>query len=62
MGMEFVRARKLALYRTYPDSFAESEAEEFESYIKTKIPKPLSASALEILGETEIFSHLAKLK
>ncbi|PKC09560.1 family 3 glycosyltransferase [Rhizophagus irregularis] len=43
MGMEYVRARKLALYRTYPDSFAGAEAGEFESYIKAKIPKPLSA-------------------
>jgi glycogen synthase len=43
MGMEYVRARKLALYRTYPDSFAGSEVGEFESYIKVKIPKPLSA-------------------
>ncbi|RIA80155.1 Glycosyltransferase Family 3 protein [Glomus cerebriforme] len=42
MGMEYVRARKLALYRTYPDSFAGSEAGDFGG-IKVKIPKPLSA-------------------
>ncbi|CAH1755947.1 14483_t:CDS:2 [Entrophospora sp. SA101] len=42
MGMEYVRARNLALHRAYPDSFAGSELSDFQHY-KTKIPKPLSA-------------------
>ena len=40
MGMEYVRARKLALHRAYPDSFVGSE---IESFIHVKIPRPLSA-------------------
>jgi len=40
MGMEYVRARKLALHRAYPDSFVGSE---IDNYRKVKIPKPLSA-------------------
>lgn len=41
MGMEYVRARKLALHRAYPDSFVGEPDNEFESS-KVKIPRPLS--------------------
>jgi len=44
MGMEYVRARKLALHRTYPDSFSGSDSGDFDRH-KVKIPKPLSAPA-----------------
>ncbi|CAB4487868.1 family 3 glycosyltransferase [Rhizophagus irregularis] len=44
LGMEYVRARKLALHRAYPDSFAGSESGGFDQQ-KVKIPKPLSAPA-----------------
>ncbi|RIB26021.1 Glycosyltransferase Family 3 protein [Gigaspora rosea] len=42
MGMEYVRARKLALHRVYPDSFMGSDLGDFQQY-KFKIPKPFSA-------------------
>uniref|UniRef100_A0A1D1ZHG2 Glycogen [starch] synthase n=1 Tax=Anthurium amnicola TaxID=1678845 RepID=A0A1D1ZHG2_9ARAE len=44
MGMEYVRARKLALHRAYPDSFGGSDSGDFDQQ-KVKIPKPLSAPA-----------------
>ncbi|KAG9307288.1 hypothetical protein G9A89_017116 [Geosiphon pyriformis] len=42
MGMEYVRARKLALHRAYPDSFVGSDIGDLGN-LKVKIPKPLSA-------------------
>ncbi|CAG8522782.1 665_t:CDS:2 [Cetraspora pellucida] len=42
MGMEYVRARKLALHRAYPDSFMGSDLGDFQQY-KFKIPRPFSA-------------------
>ncbi|KAI8364364.1 glycogen synthase [Radiomyces spectabilis] len=42
MGLEYIKARQLALRRAYPDSFTDEE-EEIEMF--TKIPKPLSAPA-----------------
>jgi glycogen(starch) synthase len=42
MGMEYVRARKMALQRAYSDSFIDTELADFQQY-KVKIPKPLSA-------------------
>jgi len=41
MGMEYVRARRLALHRVYADSFVDAEIGSFEQY-KFKISKPLS--------------------
>lgn len=41
MGMEYVRARKLALHRAYPDSFANDPDDCFDHY-KAKIPRPVS--------------------
>lgn len=43
MGLEYIKARQLALRRIYPDSFVDDEEEE-EVTLK-KIPKPLSAPA-----------------
>ncbi|GAA5797159.1 glycogen synthase isoform 1 [Helicostylum pulchrum] len=43
MGLEYIKARQLALRRVYPESFLDDEEEE-EVAIK-KIPKPLSAPA-----------------
>ena len=43
MGLEYIKARQLALRRVYPESFIDDEEEE-EVAIK-KIPKPLSAPA-----------------
>jgi glycogen(starch) synthase len=43
MGLEYIKARQLALRRVYPESFVDDEEEE-EVAIK-KIPKPLSAPA-----------------
>ncbi|CAG8522138.1 7687_t:CDS:2 [Dentiscutata heterogama] len=42
MGMEYVRARKLALHRAYPDSFMGTDLGDFQQY-KIKIPRPFSA-------------------
>ncbi|CAG8570914.1 7298_t:CDS:2 [Ambispora leptoticha] len=42
MGMEYVRARKLALHRTYPDSFSGHDLSDLHNS-KVKLPKPLSA-------------------
>src|SRR6266542_1553172 len=52
MGMEYVRARKLALHRAYPDSFGSDFSDFDQSKVKkVKIPKPLSAPASpRILG------------
>ncbi|CAG8516472.1 3401_t:CDS:2 [Racocetra fulgida] len=44
MGMEYVRARKLALHRAYPDSFMGSDLGDFQQY-KFRIPRPFSAPA-----------------
>lgn len=43
MGLEYIKARQLALRRVYPESFIDDEEEE-EVTLK-KIPKPLSAPA-----------------
>ncbi|KAI5365288.1 Putative glycogen synthase [Septoria linicola] len=45
MGMEYVKARQLALRRAYPDSFAEGEDEPgfFDGTDSIKITRPLSA-------------------
>ncbi|KAI8993351.1 glycogen synthase [Pilobolus umbonatus] len=43
MGLEYIKARQLALRRTYPDSFIDDEEE--EESVPMKIPKPLSAPA-----------------
>ncbi len=42
MGLEYIKARQLALRRVYPDSFVD---EEEISPMAVKIPKPLSAPA-----------------
>ncbi|KAI7866406.1 glycogen synthase [Spinellus fusiger] len=42
MGLEYIKARQLALRRAYPDSFLEEEEDE---EVFRKIPKPLSAPA-----------------
>jgi glycogen(starch) synthase len=44
MGLEYIKARQLALRRAYPDSFIDDE-EELLSDAPVKIPKPLSAPA-----------------
>nr|CAG8436341.1 6992_t:CDS:2 [Entrophospora candida] len=47
MGMEYVKARKLALYRAYPESFNEKDSiiigDGDSDQNKYKIPRPLSA-------------------
>ncbi|CAJ0763501.1 3830_t:CDS:1, partial [Entrophospora sp. SA101] len=47
MGMEYVKARKLALYRAYPESFDEKDSiiigDGDSDQHKYKIPRPLSA-------------------
>ena len=42
MGVEYIKARQLALRRAYPDSFLDDDEEE-EEEDTVKIPKPLSA-------------------
>ncbi|KAL0081631.1 glycosyltransferase family 3 protein [Phycomyces blakesleeanus] len=42
MGLEYIKARQLALRRAYPDSFVDEEEDE---EVFRKIPKPLSAPA-----------------
>ncbi|KAI8379281.1 glycogen synthase [Radiomyces spectabilis] len=44
MGLEYIKARQLALRRSYPDSFDDDD-EEDEQEVHVKIPKPLSAPA-----------------
>ena len=45
MGLEYIKARQLALRRVYPDSFVDDDDQiDMESTVK-KIPKPLSAPA-----------------
>jgi glycogen(starch) synthase len=44
MGLEYIKARQLALRRAYPGSFVDDDEEE-EVSIPMKIPKPLSAPA-----------------
>ncbi|EIE88401.1 hypothetical protein RO3G_13112 [Rhizopus delemar RA 99-880] len=43
MGLEYIKARQLALRRAYPDSFVDDEEDLVETHVK--IPKPLSAPA-----------------
>lgn len=46
MGLEYIKARQLALRRAYPDSFVDDDEEEhLLSDAPVKIPKPLSAPA-----------------
>lgn len=46
MGLEYMKARQLALRRVYPDSFLDDDEEEEDFMpIPMKIPKPLSAPA-----------------
>ncbi|ORZ06067.1 glycogen synthase [Absidia repens] len=45
MGLEYIKARQLALRRAYPDSFVDDEDEEELNQIPMKIPMPLSAPA-----------------
>ena len=47
MGLEYMKARQLALRRVYPDSFLDDDEEDEEDMmpIPMKIPKPLSAPA-----------------
>lgn len=47
MGLEYMKARQLALRRIYPDSFMDDDEEEEDLMgpIQMKIPKPLSAPA-----------------
>ncbi|CAO3591985.1 unnamed protein product [Absidia cylindrospora] len=45
MGLEYIKARQLALRRAYPDSFIDDEDEEELNQIPMKIPMPLSAPA-----------------
>ncbi|KAI8884555.1 glycosyltransferase family 3 protein [Backusella circina FSU 941] len=44
MGLEYIKARQLALHRVYPDSFVEDD-DDVEDTTPAKIPKPLSAPA-----------------
>ncbi|OLL26718.1 Glycogen [starch] synthase [Neolecta irregularis DAH-3] len=44
MGLEYIKARQLALHRAYPNSFTEDPEETFEGNT-TKVPRPLSAPA-----------------
>ena len=45
MGMEYVKARQLALRRAYPHSYEgdEADANDFENTVPTKLTRPLSA-------------------
>lgn len=47
MGLEYMKARQLALRRVYPDSFLDDDEDEEDimTPIPMKIPKPLSAPA-----------------
>lgn len=47
MGLEYMKARQLALRRVYPDSFLDEDEDEDDMAfpIPMKIPKPLSAPA-----------------
>jgi glycogen(starch) synthase len=46
MGLEYIKARQLALRRAYPDSFVDDDDEDdFLNETHVKIPKPLSAPA-----------------
>jgi glycogen(starch) synthase len=46
MGLEYIKARQLALRRAYPDSFLDDDDDLDElDQVPTKIPKPLSAPA-----------------
>ncbi|KAI8884332.1 glycosyltransferase family 3 protein [Backusella circina FSU 941] len=56
MGLEYIKARQLALRRAYPDSFIEDDEEEVSDAAHIKIPKPLSAPA-----SPRIKSHVTTL-
>ncbi|CAG8494010.1 5030_t:CDS:2 [Ambispora gerdemannii] len=57
MGMEYVRARKLALHRTYPDSFAGHDLSDLHNS-KVKLPKPLSApGSPRIRGNNGVYTN-----
>ncbi|CAM0142722.1 unnamed protein product [Umbelopsis sp. WA50703] len=43
MGLEYIKARQLALRRAYPDSFDEDDEDLGADHQHVKIPKPLSA-------------------
>jgi glycogen(starch) synthase len=45
MGLEYIKARQLALHRVYPDSFVDDDDFVEDTSAPTKIPKPLSAPA-----------------
>lgn len=43
MGLEYIKARQLALRRAYPDSFSDSDnANPYEHNIRVQVPRPLS--------------------
>ncbi|KAI8086167.1 glycogen synthase [Halteromyces radiatus] len=55
MGLEYMKARQLALRRAYPDSFDEDDEDEFD-ILPVKIPKPLSApGSPRIAGQQSYF-------
>lgn len=43
MGIEYVRARKLALLRAFPEMSAFLDSEEFRTDTEGKVQKPMSA-------------------
>ncbi|KAI7863381.1 glycogen synthase [Spinellus fusiger] len=53
MGLEYIKARQLALRRAYPDSFLEDEEDE---EVFRKIPKPLSAPASPRIRNLDSFN------
>lgn len=55
MGLEYMKARQLALRRAYPDSFDEDDEDDFD-VLPVKIPKPLSApGSPRIAGQHSYF-------
>ncbi|KAI9012042.1 glycogen synthase [Phycomyces nitens] len=53
MGLEYIKARQLALRRAYPDSFVDEEEDE---EVFRKIPKPLSAPASPRIRNLDSFN------
>ncbi|RHZ87794.1 hypothetical protein Glove_30g22 [Diversispora epigaea] len=59
MGMEYVRARRLALHRAYPDSFVGEPDNEFENS-RVKIPRPYSVPGSPRIKGSNGFDDLAE--
>ncbi|CAG8441032.1 6956_t:CDS:2 [Diversispora eburnea] len=59
MGMEYVRARRLALHRAYPDSFVGEPDNEFENP-KGRIPRPFSVPGSPRIKGSNGFDDLAE--